>query len=316
MVIRNEPCKTYDMENLNKPSAEGFKSGFIVITGAPNVGKSTLLNRMVGDKISITSRKPQTTRNKISGVVHRPFAQLVFIDTPGVHKARGRLNAKMIDAAFSSMDGMDIILVVVDAAGRSPQSEQVLISKAKKQKNPVILVLNKVDLVKKSIINDLVNKWSMDKYFQAVIPVSAKRGTNLEYLLCKMESLLPNGPPFFPEDAITDMPERFIAAEMIREKVFRLTGQEIPYSTAVTVENFTEDIQKSLVLIDAVIHVERNSQKGMIIGKNGLKLKKIGEESRKEIEQMVGVRVFLKLFVRVQKNWSTNPKALEKFGYL
>ncbi len=156
----------------------------------------------------------------------------------------------------------------------------------------------------------------MDKYFQAVIPVSAKRGTNLEYLLCKMESLLPNGPPFFPEDAITDMPERFIAAEMIREKVFRLTGQEIPYSTAVTVENFTEDIQKSLVLIDAVIHVERNSQKGMIIGKNGLKLKKIGEESRKEIEQMVGGRVFLKLFVRVQKNWSTNPKALEKFGYL
>jgi len=292
-----------------------FKSGFVAIAGAPNVGKSTLLNRMIGEKISITSKKPQTTRNRIIGIVHRPYSQIVFIDTPGIHRAKSPLNIRIVDVAFSAMADVDLILVVLDVTNPDPESEKILVKQLGKQKRPVILVLNKIDLIKKPELLIIIDKWIKAYPFEAVIPVSAKHGTQVEELIKAMELILPNGPPFFPEDAVTDMPERFIAAEMVREKVFRLTGEGVPYSIAVTIDSFSEDAKGSLVKIYATIHVERDSQKGIIIGKNGSKLKKIGEEARMEIQRMVGAKVFLKLFVRVQKNWTKDTKALRRFGY-
>ncbi len=302
------------MKKRNNRFAD-FKSGFVTIAGAPNVGKSTLLNRMIGEKISITSKKPQTTRNRIIGIVHRPCSQIVFIDTPGVHRAKGPLNIRIVDVALSALADVDLILVVLDVTNPDPDSEKLLIKHLEKQKRPVILVLNKIDLIKKPELLIIIDKWVKAYPFEAVIPVSAKHGTQVEELIKAMERILPNGPPFFPEDAVTDMPERFIAAEMVREKVFRLTGEEVPYSIAVTIDSFSEDSKSSLVKIYATIHVERDSQKGIIIGKSGNKLKKIGEEARMEIQRMVGAKVFLKLFVRVQKNWSKDTKALRRFGY-
>ncbi|RLC26349.1 MAG: GTPase Era [Deltaproteobacteria bacterium] len=302
------------MKKTNNRPAD-FKSGFVTIAGAPNVGKSTLLNRMIGEKISITSKKPQTTRNRIIGIVHRPFSQIVFVDTPGVHRAKGALNVRIVDVALSALADVDLILVVLDVTNPDPESEKILIKRLGKQKRPVILVLNKIDLIKKPELLIIIDKWVKAYPFEAVIPVSAKHGTQVEELVKAMERILPNGLPFFPEDAVTDMPERFIAAEMVREKVFRLTGEEVPYSIAVTIDSFYEDAKGPLVKIYATIHVERDSQKGIIIGKGGSKLKKIGEEARMEIQRMVGSKVFLKLFVRVQKNWSKDTKALRRFGY-
>ena len=294
---------------------EKFRSGFIALVGAPNAGKSTLLNRALGEKISITSKKPQTTRNRIIGVVHRPMSQLVFIDTPGVHRARGPLNVRIVDVALSALGEVDMVLIIVDASQADPESESFMVGKLKEQKQPVILALNKIDLVEKPRLLKLMDKWTRAFDFKAIVPISARHGQQVDDLLSSMEGLLPEGPPFFPEDTLTDVPERFIAAEMIREKVFRLTGQEIPYSTAVTIDSFKEEKKGALVRIYATIHIERNSQKGIIIGKQGSKLKQIGEASRKEIERMLSTRVFLKLFVRVQKNWSKDTKALRKFGY-
>jgi GTPase len=294
---------------------KNFRSGFIAIIGAPNVGKSTLLNQMIGEKISITSNKPQTTRNRILGVVHRPGSQLIFIDTPGIHKAYRPLNMRIVDAAFSALQNVDIILIMVDAAKPDLESESYIVKRLENTKQPVILLLNKIDLVKKSDLLPFIDKWSKAYSFEAIIPISVILGDRLDELISVMEPLLPEGPPYYPENTLTDMPERFIAAEMIREKVFRLTGQEIPYSTAVTVTSFSEEKNGALIKIDATIHVERVSQKGMIIGKNGRMLKLIGMESRKEIERMVGAKVYLKLFVRVQKDWSKDTKTLKKFGY-
>ncbi len=302
------------MSNMKDRFAD-FKSGFVAIVGAPNVGKSTLLNQVLGEKISITSKKPQTTRNRILGVVHRPSSQLVFIDTPGIHKAKRPLNVRIVDAALSAIGDVDIILVIVDVANPDPESEAFLVEKLRKRKRPVVLVLNKIDLIKKPMLLMLIDKWANEYPFESIVPVSAILGDQIEELLETMEDLLPKGPLYYPEETLTDLPERFIAAEMIREKVFRLTGHEIPYSTAVSVDSFSEEKKGALVKIHATIHVERASQKGIIIGKNGSKLKMIGTEARKEIERMVGTKVFLKLFVRVHKNWSKDTKALRRFGY-
>ncbi len=306
--------QSYTMPDMKNKVAE-FKSGFVAIVGAPNVGKSTLLNQVLGQKISITSKKPQTTRNRILGVLHRPGSQLVFIDTPGIHKAKRPLNIRIVETALSALGNVDIVLVVVDVANPDPESEALLVKKFEKIKQPVVLVLNKTDLIKKPALLSIMDKWATAYPFEAIIPVSAILGAQIEELIDAMEALLPKGPPFFPEDTLTDLTERFIAAEMIREQVFRLTGQEIPYSTAVTIDSFSEEIKGKLVKIHATIHVERTSQKGMIIGKNGSKLKMIGTEARKEIERMVGCKVFLELFVRVYKDWGKDTKALRKFGY-
>ncbi len=292
-----------------------FRSGFIAIVGAPNAGKSTLLNRILGEKISITSKKPQTTRNRILGIAHRPAAQLVFIDTPGVHPARGELNLRIVDVALSALSDVDLILLVVDLSAPSPTSENKLLKALNAQNRPVLLALNKTDRVKKTAQLPAIEAW-VDRYpFLEIVPVSARQGTGVDNLLGIMEKHLPAGPPFFPEESLTDLPYRFLVAEVIREKAFRLSGQEIPYSIAVTIDEFKENPRKGLTKIGATLHVERNSQKGIVIGKKGSKLKQIGEAARKEIAGLLDSRVYLKLFVRVQKNWSQDTKALRRFGY-
>jgi GTP-binding protein Era len=285
------------------------------IAGPPNVGKSTLLNRILGEKISITSSKPQTTRNRILGIAHRPEAQIIFVDTPGVHGARKALNIRMVASALAALDDMDVVLLVLDAAAPDPASESLLVKKLGQLRRPLVLALNKTDLVAKPALLALIARWSQAVAFEALVPVSAQTGDQLPALLQALEACLPLGPPLFPADAITDMPERFIAAEMIREKVFRFTGQEIPYSTAVTIERFAEETRPALVKIFATIHVERDSQKGVVIGKGGAKLKQIGVAARSEIERIIGAQVYLKLLVRVEKNWSQDSRALRKFGY-
>jgi GTP-binding protein Era len=294
---------------------DNFKSGYVAIVGVPNAGKSTLLNRMLGEKISITSKKPQTTRNRILGVMHRPAAQLIFIDTPGIFKAKDTLNFRIVDTALSAISDADMMVFVLDVANPDPTSEYFLVRRLQEQQRPVILALNKIDLVEKSALLEIIRKWSSEYHFDVIVPISATEGTQIEKLIEAMENLLPYGPPYFPEDALTDLPQRFLAAEMIRESVFRLTGEEIPYATAVTVDSFKEKKAGKLIKIEATIHLERSSQKGIIIGKEGSKLKRIGTESRKKIEHMLETKVFLKLFVRVQKNWRKDMRALKKFGY-
>lgn len=300
--------------NSSNPYAD-FSSGFVAIIGAPNAGKSTLLNKMLGTKISITSDKPQTTRNRILGILTRPESQFVFLDTPGVHRAKKPLNVRIVDVALSTLSDVDLVLLMVDVSAPDPESEKLLIEKLKARKTPVVLALNKIDLVKKPMLLACIESWVAAYDFKSVVPISAKTGDQTEDLLTAMETALPKGPPLFPEESLTDMPERFIAAEMIREKAFRLTGQEIPYSLAVTIDAFKEEKNGALVKINATIHVERDSQKGIVIGKGGAKLKQIGEKARKEIQKMLGTKVFLKLFVRVQKNWSKDTRSLRKFGY-
>ncbi len=294
-------------------STTKFKSGFAVITGAPNVGKSTLLNRLLGEKISITSRKPQTTRNKILGVFHMPEAQIVFLDTPGVHAAKDILNIRIVELALSSIGDVDMVLMIADVNKPDRISEKILLKTLSATNKPVILALNKIDRQKSLNIASITEQWSSVYSFEAIVPISAKFGSGIEKLMDAIVNILPPGPPFFSEDTLTDMPLRFIVSEIIREKVFRLTGEEIPYSIAVTVEKYEE--KNNLSVIHAVIHVEKNSQKGIIIGKQGQMLKKIGQDSRKDIEKLLGHPIFLNLFVRVQKNWSKDTKALRKFGY-
>ena len=293
----------------------GFKFGFITIAGPPNAGKSTLLNRLLGEKISITSKKPQTTRNRILGVLHRPAAQLIFYDTPGVFEAKDKLNIRIVDEALAAVGDADLILVVVDAAFADPNAERFLVKRIQRQKRPVILALNKIDRVEKPALLEQIDKWSDRHAFEAVVPICAKDGTQVEELIQAMEEVLPQGPPYFPEDTLTDVPERFIVAELIREQVFRLTGEEIPYATAVTVESFKEEKNGRLIKIDANIHLERDSQKGIIIGKNGSKLKQIGTRSREQIQRLLGAKVYLKLFVKIQKNWRKDTRAIRRFGY-
>ncbi|MCX5882109.1 MAG: GTPase Era [Deltaproteobacteria bacterium] len=301
---------------MQQHSEEGFRTGFIGIVGPPNVGKSTLLNRMIGQKISITSKKPQTTRNRIQGIVNRPGSQLVFIDTPGIHTARSPLNTRIVDTALSVMGDVDVLLLVVDASDADPESETMLKTALQAQSHPVILALNKIDLIARPSLLSLIAEWSAIYPFKAVVPVSAETGEQVDALLQALSEVLPQGPAFFPEENLTDHSVRFLAGEIVREKVFRQTGQEIPYSVAVTIDLFKEDEKNAdLTRIHATIHVERGSQKGILIGKQGSKLGRIGEDARKEIERMLGKRVFLKLYVRVEKNWSKDTRFLSKFGY-
>lgn len=297
--------------------AEGskFKSGFVAILGAPNAGKSTLLNTVLGEKISITSKKPQTTRNRILGIYNRDNAQIVFLDTPGVHHAKQPLNVRIVEVALSVIGDVDLILLMADVSDPDPDAEALLLSKLSGVKKPIILALNKIDRIPKSRLLPIIQQWTERFRFTAIVPISAKHHTQVDQLMETMERALPSGHPFYGPEDITDLPERFIAGEMVREKAFRLTGQEIPYATAVTVDEFKEDEAGKLVRIHATLHVERDSQKGIIIGKGGTKLRQIGEAARKEIQRMLGTKVFLKLFVRVEKNWSRDTKALRRFGY-
>jgi len=292
-----------------------FKSGMVALVGAPNVGKSTLLNTLLGQKISITSKKPQTTRNRILGVLERSQAQLVFLDTPGIHHSNKTFNKRIVELALSTLGDADLVVVMVDVSVNQADADALLVDKLKSVDTPAILILNKIDLIPKPQLLEMIQMWSAVHEFKAVLPISALKGIQIEALVQAMTDALPQGPPLYPPGTLTDLPERFIAAEMIREKAFRMTGAEIPYAIAVTIDSFKEEKQGSLIRINATIHVEHNSQKGIVIGKGGAKLKQIGQAARVEIECMVGCQVFLKLFVRVQKNWTKDTKALERFGY-
>lgn len=292
-----------------------MRSGFVAIVGAPNAGKSTLLNQLLGQKISITSPKPQTTRNRILGVLDQPKAQLIFLDTPGIHRAGKALNVRIVDVALGTLADADVVLVMMDAAVPNTEAETYLIEKLKGHPRPAVLALNKIDLIAKPKLLGLIEHWSQAHAFEAIVPISAEKNIQLDRLVAAMVALLPQSPPLYPPGSLTDLSERFIAGEMIREKVFRLTGEEVPYAAAVTIDDYKEEKGGRLVKIFATIHVERDSQKAILIGKGGAKLREIGEAARKEIERMVGSQVFLQLFVRVQKNWSRDPKALQRFGY-
>ncbi|MEJ2639259.1 MAG: GTPase Era [Desulfosarcinaceae bacterium] len=298
-----------------KPAGPNFKSGFVAILGAPNAGKSTLLNTILGEKLSITSKKPQTTRNRILGIHNQEGAQIVFLDTPGVHRAKQPLNVRIVEVALSVVAEVDQVLLLADASVPDPNSEALLLSKLALVKKPIILALNKIDLIPKSDLLPIIQRWTERFNFAAIVPISAKHRTQVDRLLETMVKRLPTGHPYYDPDDLTDLSARFIVGEMVREKAFRLTGQEIPYATAVTVDQFKEENGGKLVRIHATLHVERASQKGILIGKGGDKLRQIGEAARKEIQRMLGTKVFLKLFVRVEKNWSKDTKALRRFGY-
>lgn len=289
------------------------RSGFVGIIGAPNAGKSTLLNQVLGQKISITSKKPQTTRDRILGIINRPASQIVFLDTPGIHKSTTLLNQRIVDQAMQAMEDVDLILFMVDTTSRNYSAEKLIISRLEKAGKPVVLGLNKIDLAKKASVFALVDEFKALYEFKAIIPVSAKQGTQVDSLIEEVESLLPQGPPLYPEETFTDVSEKFMVSEIIREKVFRLTGMEIPYSSAVTVDAF--EVEKKLIVIHASIHLVRNSQKGIIIGKQGSMLQRIGSNARKDIEEMLGSKVLLKLFVKVTKDWVSNERRLSEFGY-
>ena len=292
-----------------------FRSGFVSIIGRPNVGKSTLLNSILGDKIAITSDKPQTTRNRVQGISNIPGAQIVFIDTPGIHQPKSKLNKYMMEAARSSVRGVDVILFLIEADSPSREREKIILELLAETDAPVLLAVNKIDLVKKEALLQVIDSFSRLYPFKEIVPISAINGDGTGQLVDLVCRYLPEGPRYFPDDILSDQPERFIVAEIVREKIFRLTRDEVPYSVAVLVESFKERENDGLISISATINVERDSQKGIIIGKKGEMLKKIGSQARKDIEQLLGARVFLELFVRVSKDWSENVQMLKEFGY-
>jgi len=290
-----------------------FKSGFISIIGRPNAGKSTLLNFILGEKLSIISSKPQTTRNVIRAVHNSDSCQMVFLDTPGIHEHKGLLNEYMVKEALSQIKDVDVILYIIDSSAGITREDKFIISELKKAKPPVVVAVNKIDSGTKETLLPIIDKLSKEYGFSEVYPLSAKKGDGVGELLNFIESKLPEGPKYFPDDEITDRPERFVASEMIREKVFNNTSDEVPYSVAITIDEFKD--REKVVAIKASINVDRDSQKGIIIGKKGSMLKKIGTEARLDLENFLGCKVYLELFVRVQKNWTKSTKGLKDFGY-
>jgi len=292
-----------------------FRSGFISIIGPPNVGKSTLLNRILGTKITITSDKPQTTRNRILGIKNLENAQLIFLDTPGIYQPTSLFGKHMVDVALAACRDVDLILLMVEADHAIGHEVHFVIEFLSKLSFPVILLINKVDRVKKENLLPLIEAHSKLFAFSQIIPISALSGDGIDRLMREILAVLPEGPRYFPEDMITDQPERFIVSEIIRETVIGYTYQEIPYAIAVSVEEFKEKADGNLVVIRAIIHVEKPSQKGIIIGKKGATLKKIGSNARKKIEDFLGVGVYLECWVNVERNWSKDQTALKKLGY-
>jgi len=293
----------------------GFKSGFISIIGRPNVGKSTLLNLLLGEKIAIVSDKPQTTRNRILGIKNHPAGQIIFLDTPGIHRAQSRLSRSMVKVALATYSEVDGVCFMIEADRSDNDENDFILETLTKVEKPVFLVINKIDLVPKSDLLPIMERYSRLRSFEQIIPISALLGDGVETFVDELLKILPEGPRLFPEDMITDLPERFLVAELIREKVFQLTQEEIPYATAVVVEDFKEREEKNLIVIRATIQVERESQKGILIGKRGRMLKEIGRLAREEIEALLGARVFLELWVKEEKSWREDPQALRRLGY-
>lgn len=291
-----------------------YKSGFIAIIGRPNVGKSTFMNKVIGQKIAIMSDKPQTTRNKIQGVLTQHDAQFIFIDTPGIHKPKHRLGDFMVKIAENTLNEVDAVLFMINADEGYGRGDQFIIDRLQKVKSPVFLVVNKIDLVHPDKLLPLIELYK-DKYdFEEIIPISALQGNNVNRLLDVLKEHLPEGPQFYPADQVTDHPERFIISELIREKVLHLTREEVPHSIAVVIENI-EKRESNAIFIQAVIVTERKSQKGILIGKQGSMLKNIGKDARKDIEALLGSKVYLELWVKVQKDWRNKQSQLYEYGF-
>ena len=296
------------------------RSGMVAIVGPPNAGKSTLLNTLLGQKISIVTPKPQTTRNRILGVVSEKDYQIVLLDTPGLHAAREPLNREMVRIAMDSLAEVDVVLFLLDVSLPAPEKtkeerDREFANWLGRVVSPAILVLNKIDLIDFKQLLPLIEAYAAFFPFRAIVPVSALKGEGCEDLVSEILKLLPVGPRYYPDDMPTDASARFLAAEIIREKVFLKTGQEIPYSTAVLIDSFQEDQEKGMVTIHATIVVEKDSQKGIIIGKGGLKLQGIGTAARRDIEEMLDQKVLLKLWVKVKKNWSQDERFLRELGF-
>jgi GTP-binding protein Era len=300
------------MQQENK----GFKSGFISIIGRPNVGKSTFLNRVVGQKIAIMSDKPQTTRNKVQGVVTTNDSQMIFIDTPGINEPRHKLGDFMLKVAKNTFREVDVLLFVASADERIGKQDRFVLDMIKGLDVPVFLVLNKIDQVHPDELPKLIESYRSEFDFKEAIPISALQGNNVENLLAKIGEYLPEGPQYYPADQVTDHPERFIISELIREKALHLTREEIPHSIAVVIEKIAPDSEnENMIRVQATIMVERDSQKGIVIGKKGVLLKEIGSRARKDIENLLGSKVYLELWVKVQKDWRNKAMHLRDFGF-
>lgn len=291
-----------------------FKSGFVAVIGRPNVGKSTLINSLIGQKIAIMSDKPQTTRNRIMCVLTTDSEQIIFLDTPGIHKPRHKLGEYMVKAAEGTLQEVDAILFVVDATEDLGGGERYILERLRATKKPVILIVNKLDLIEKQAALPIIEKYCKEYKFAGVVPISAKEKMNLDGLLAELSSHLPEGPQYYPEDTVTDQPERMIAAEMIREKVLHLTRDEVPHAIAVEVEEM-KPRPDNKVYIRATIFVERESQKGIVIGKKGALLKEIGALARRDIETMLGSKAYLDLWVKVKKDWRDRMNVLRELGF-
>ncbi|WP_018923724.1 GTPase Era [Salsuginibacillus kocurii] len=295
-------------------SDRSFVSGFAALVGRPNVGKSTLLNEVLGYKLAIMSDKAQTTRNRIQGVYTSEEAQIIFLDTPGIHKPKHKLGDFMVQTAVQTFSEVDVVLFLADATEKFGPGEEYILSLLEKSKTPVFLVINKIDLVHPDDLLLKIDDYRKRFNFTEVVPVSALNGNNVDTLMTQIQSYMEEGPQFYPDDHITDQPERFIVAEFIREKVLHFTREEIPHSVAVYIDELTKR-EEGAVYIGATIHVERKSQKGIIIGKQGSMLKEIGKHAREDIEALFGTKVYIELFVRVTENWRNSQRHLNEYGY-
>lgn len=294
---------------------DGFKSGFVSIIGRPNVGKSTFMNKVLGQKVAIMSDKPQTTRNKIQGVYTKDKAQMIFIDTPGIHKPKHQLGEHMMKVARNTLRETEVILFIINAAEEIGRGDEFIIDMLKNTKTPIILVLNKIDLIHPDELIKQIEVYKDKLEFSDVVPISALQGNNIDRLLSVIKSHLPEGPMYYPEDRITDHPEHFIVSELIREKALHKLSQELPHAIGVEVLKMKGDDEGGKVKVEALIYVERESQKGMVIGKGGKMLKEIGREARKDIENLLGSKVYLELWVKVQKDWRNKPTFIRSLGY-
>jgi len=300
--------------NKEQKAGDGkYRAGFVAIIGRPNAGKSTLLNRYVGQKVAIVTSKPQTTRNRIQGIVTRPEGQIVFIDTPGLHEAHTVLNRQMMREVAAALEGIDVLLMMVDASATQPHADQLLLDKAKRFEGKGILALNKTDRVPKPKLLPLLEAFSKAFPFAALVPISALKGNGCEELLAEILKQLPEGVPFFPEDQVTDQPERFLASEIVREKAIQLTYHEVPHALRVMIDKFEET--PKILRIEATLNVERDSQKKILIGKKGEMLKRVGTEARKELETLLGAKIYLGLFVKVAPGWRDNPQQVRELDW-
>ena len=298
---------------MQKSSVSKRRAGFVAIIGRPNAGKSTLLNRFVGQKVAIVTSKPQTTRNRIQGIVTRPEGQIVFIDTPGLHEADSVLNRQMMREVSAALEGIDVLLLMIDASRTLPHPDSLLVEKAQRSSGATILALNKIDRLPKPKLLPLMDAFQKAFPFAALVPISALKGAGCEELLREILNHLPEGEPFFPEDQVTDQPERFLASEIIREKAIDLTYHEVPHALAVVVDKFKEG--PKILRIHATLYVERDSQKKILIGHKGEMLKKVGMAARKELEALLGTKIFLEMFVKVDRGWRENPMRVRELGW-